>query len=187
MRDGHEIVLFETKKKALTSKSRTGDMMAFIDDYTRSFLATLRQLVRHDRNIKRGLTPLNRIDDDLIALRVTKIAASPVSLRPGERSCVDEPLDAFHHTCAHRRRRWCFATRPDYGWVQQGDRTNHEAHRLGRSPEGRPRPYGRLHDGHLVVGPRPARSTRLRPPGRFSNRRPATHHHIKAKPTRNAT
>ena len=37
----------------------------------------LRQLVRHDRNVKRGLTPLNRIDDDLIALCVTKIAVSP--------------------------------------------------------------------------------------------------------------
>ncbi len=82
VRDGEEIVLFETKAKALTSKSRTGDMMAFIDDYTKSFLAMLIQLLRHDRNIKRGLTPLNRTDDDPAALRVRKIAVSPLSYGP---------------------------------------------------------------------------------------------------------
>ena len=48
--DGQKIVLFETKAKSLTSVSRTGDMLAFIDDYTQSFLALLRQLVRHDLN-----------------------------------------------------------------------------------------------------------------------------------------
>ena len=75
-------------------------MMAFIDDYTRSFLATLRQLVRHDRNIKRGLTPLNRIDDDLIALRVTKIAVSPVSYGPASDHVLTNPL---MHSITHAR------------------------------------------------------------------------------------
>ena len=100
VRDGQEIVLFETKAKALTSKSRTGDMMAFIDDYTKSFLAMLRQLVRHDRNIKRGLTPLNRIDDDLIALRVTKIAVSPLSYGPASDHVL---TNALMHSIAHAR------------------------------------------------------------------------------------
>ena len=82
VRDGQEIVLFETKAKALTSKSRTGDMMVFINDYTKSFLALLRQLMRHDRNIKQGLTPLTRTDDDPTAPRITEIAVSPLSYGP---------------------------------------------------------------------------------------------------------
>ena len=82
VRDDQEIILFESKAKSLTSKSRTGDMMAFIDDYTKSFLALLVQLARHDRNIKRGLTPLNRAVEDAHALRVRKIAVSPLSYGP---------------------------------------------------------------------------------------------------------
>ena len=83
VRDGDEIVVFESKAKSLTSKARTGDMMAFIDDYTKSFLALVGQLVRHDQNIERGLTPLTRDDEDLDALRITKIAVSPLSYGPG--------------------------------------------------------------------------------------------------------
>ena len=41
VRDGREIVLFETKAKSLRAVSRTGDMMAFIVDFTKSFLAAL--------------------------------------------------------------------------------------------------------------------------------------------------
>ena len=82
VREGQEIVLFEAKAKSLTSKSRTGDMMAFIDDYTKSFLALLGQLVRHDRNIKQGLTPVTGPGDDAAALRITKIAVSPLSYGP---------------------------------------------------------------------------------------------------------
>ena len=81
-RDGLDIVLFESKAKSLTSKARTGDMMAFVDDYTKSFLALLGQLVRHDRNIKRGLTPLTEDDDDPGALCVAKVAVSPLSYGP---------------------------------------------------------------------------------------------------------
>ena len=100
VRDGREIVLFETKAKALTSKSRTGDMMAFIDDYTKSFLALLRQLVRHDRNIKRGMTPLNLTDDDPIALRITKIAVSPLSYGPASDHVL---TNALMHSIAQAR------------------------------------------------------------------------------------
>ena len=82
VRDGHEIVLFETKAKSLRAVSRTGDMMAFIEDFTKSFMALLLQLVRHDRNIKRGLTPLAGDGEDLATLRITKVAVSPLSYGP---------------------------------------------------------------------------------------------------------
>ena len=82
VRDGQEIVLFEAKAKMLTSDARTGDMMKFLDDYTKSFLALLRQLVRHERNIKCGRTPLTGRSDDPTALHVTKIAVSPLSFGP---------------------------------------------------------------------------------------------------------
>ena len=79
VRDGQEIVLFETKAKALTAQARTGDMVAFINDYSKSFLALLRQLARHDRNIRSGLTPLTTANDDTSTLRVRKVAVSALS------------------------------------------------------------------------------------------------------------
>ena len=82
VRDGEQLVVFEAKAKRLTSKARTGDMMAFLSDYTHSFLALVRQLVRHDRNIKRGLTPLTRPSEELDALRITKVAVSPLGYGP---------------------------------------------------------------------------------------------------------
>lgn len=112
VRDDQEILLFETKAKALTSKSRTGDMMAFIDDYTKSFLAMLGQLVRHDRNIKQGLTPLTGPNDDVTALRITKIAVSPLSYGPASdhvltnaliHSIADARLDSVQGVPEHVR------------------------------------------------------------------------------------
>ena len=99
-RDGDEIVLFESKAKSLTSKARTGDIMAFVDDYTKSFLSLLGQLVRHDRNIKRGLTPLTEGDDGLGALRVAKVAVSPLSYGP-----ASDPVltNALMHAIADAR------------------------------------------------------------------------------------
>lgn len=82
VREGQELVLFESKAKSLTRKSRTGDIVAFIDDYTKSFLALLTQLVRHDQHIKCGLTPLTRDEEDAAALRVRKVAVSPLSYGP---------------------------------------------------------------------------------------------------------
>ena len=82
VRDGEQLVVFEAKAKRLTSKARTGDMMAFLSDYTHSFLALVRQLVRHDRNIKRGLTPLTRSREELGALRITKVAVSRLGYGP---------------------------------------------------------------------------------------------------------
>ena len=82
VRDGKQLVVFEAKAKRLTSKARTGDMIAFLSDYTRSFLALVRQLVRHDRNIKRGLTPLTLSGEELRALRITKVAVSRLGYGP---------------------------------------------------------------------------------------------------------
>ena len=80
--ESQHLILFEAKAKRLTPNARTGDMMAFIFDYTNSFLALLRQLVRHDRNIKRGLTPLSRFEENIDALRITKVAVSRLSHGP---------------------------------------------------------------------------------------------------------
>ena len=82
VRNDKEIVLFETKAKMLTAASRKGDMIAFIDDYTKSFMALFRQLVRHENNLKSGLTPLTQPEEDMDALQITKVAVSPLSYGP---------------------------------------------------------------------------------------------------------
>ena len=82
VREGPELILFEAKSKSLTSNARTGDTMAFLLDYTNSFLALVRQLVRHERNIKAGLTPLTRREDGIDAARITKVAVSPLCYGP---------------------------------------------------------------------------------------------------------
>ena len=46
VRDGQQLVVFEAKAKQLTSRARTGDMMALLSDYTNSFLALLRSLLK---------------------------------------------------------------------------------------------------------------------------------------------
>lgn len=92
VREGQEITVFETKAKSLTSAARTGDMLKFLDDYSNSFLALLQQLVRHERHVKRGCTPLTRPDDDLGALRVTKIAVSPLSFGPASDQVLSNAL-----------------------------------------------------------------------------------------------
>ena len=81
-RTGQQIVLFETKAKSLTRASRSGDMIAFLDDYTKSYLSLLKQLVRHDRHLKNDLTPLTTTGDDLDAVSVMKVAVSPLSYGP---------------------------------------------------------------------------------------------------------
>lgn len=82
VRTGQQIVLFEIKAKSLTSAARIGDMMAFIEDYTKSFMAMLRQLVRHEHNIRLGLTPLSSSDEDPDSLQIRKVAVSPLSYGP---------------------------------------------------------------------------------------------------------
>ena len=82
VRDGQHLVLFEAKSKSLTANARSGDTMAFLLDYTNSFVALLRQLIRHERNIKGGLTPLARSEDAIDAVRITKVAVSPLCFGP---------------------------------------------------------------------------------------------------------
>ena len=77
-----QIVLFETKAKSLTSRARIGDMMTFINDYTKSFMSMLRQLVRHEHNIRLGLTPFNSSDENPQSLQIKKVAVSPLSYGP---------------------------------------------------------------------------------------------------------
>ena len=98
-RDNQDIVLFEAKAKSLTSQARTGDVMAFIKDYTKSFLSLLVQLARHDLNVKRGHTPLTK-DDDPNALRITKIAVSPLSYGPASDHAL---ANALMHSIAQAR------------------------------------------------------------------------------------
>ena len=92
VRDGAEMVLFETKAKSLRAVSRSGDMMAFIEDLTKSFMALLRQLVRHERNLRLGLTPLAGAGDDLDGLRVSKVAVSPLSYGPASDHVLSSSL-----------------------------------------------------------------------------------------------
>ena len=81
-KSGRHVILIETKAKMLTSESRTVDMMAFLKDYTNSYLKLLKQLVRHDRNLTKGITPLTGSGEDTSNLHVTKIAVSPLSFGP---------------------------------------------------------------------------------------------------------
>ena len=79
-RTNDDVVLFEMKAKALTSKARSGDMFSFIDDFTKSYLHMVVQLFRHERNIQKGFTTFADGDDS--NLRVTKVAVSPLSFGP---------------------------------------------------------------------------------------------------------
>lgn len=82
IRENQEIILFETKAKSLTSKARTFNVMEFVSDYTKSFLSMLRQIVRHELNIKRGQTPLTKPGEDPRRLCITKVAVSPLCYGP---------------------------------------------------------------------------------------------------------
>ena len=118
VREGPQLVLFEAKSKSLTAKARTGNMMVFLFDYVNGFIVPLRQLVRHERNIKRGLTPLTQPEEDIDSARIMKVAVSPLCYGPSSdhvlasslvraivqarlRSAVDNPqhaeaLDSFN-------------------------------------------------------------------------------------------
>ena len=82
MRDKTNIVLFEAKARALTRKAQTIDMIAFIEDYKDSYLSSLQQLVRHDRNLFQFPTPLASTRDDLKGLDTLKVAISTLSFGP---------------------------------------------------------------------------------------------------------
>jgi len=81
-RDQDRIVFIETKGKSLTQPSRSGDMFAFFQDYSDSFLVMLAQLVRHEVHLRQGQTPLTAADEAVADLRPVKIAVSPLSYGP---------------------------------------------------------------------------------------------------------
>ena len=87
-----ELVLFETKAKVLTTQSRSGDIVAVIADLTKSYLSMLQQLVRHEHNIKGGLTPLTQSGECIDSLRVTKIVVSPLSFGPASDKLLSSSL-----------------------------------------------------------------------------------------------
>ena len=72
------------------ARRRSGELPAPLADppiapqptHTRLRRALLRQLVRHDRNIKRGLTSLTQPNEDVGALRTTKVAVSRIGYGP---------------------------------------------------------------------------------------------------------
>ena len=73
-----------TCTSSITSSSVTGncDMMAFMGDFTKSFMALLRQLVRHGHNVERSFTPMPADGENPGEFRVTKVAVSPLSYGP---------------------------------------------------------------------------------------------------------
>ncbi|WP_448035157.1 hypothetical protein [Bradyrhizobium liaoningense] len=82
-RDEDRIVFIETKGKSLTQPSRSGDMFAFFQDYSDSFLAMLTQLVRHEVHLRQGKLPLTSANEAVADLRPPmKVAVSPLSYGP---------------------------------------------------------------------------------------------------------
>ncbi|MDP2408810.1 MAG: hypothetical protein Q8M26_00820 [Pseudolabrys sp.] len=81
-REGDRFVIFETKAKPLTAKSRSGNMISFFSDFTNSYLTILKQLVRHEIHLRCGLTPLTEADERVEDIRPLKIAVSPLSYGP---------------------------------------------------------------------------------------------------------
>jgi hypothetical protein len=57
-------------------------MMAFYSDYADSYLAIVHQLVRHEDNLRQGLTPLTTTGEVCHDFRPLKVAVSPLSYGP---------------------------------------------------------------------------------------------------------
>jgi hypothetical protein len=78
-RSGDVIVLIETKAKSLTAASRTAAGFSYISDYTKSYLAMIKQLMLHEKSIRNGANPLVTKDDKCDDFRPIKVAVSPLS------------------------------------------------------------------------------------------------------------
>lgn len=81
-RTGTHIFLFETKAKILTDAARSGSLPSMIFDYANSYLALLKQLLRHEWYLKQGKTPIVSPDEALGKITITKVAVSPLSFGP---------------------------------------------------------------------------------------------------------
>ncbi|MDX6458397.1 MAG: hypothetical protein QOE55_2094 [Acidobacteriaceae bacterium] len=101
-RDNDRIVLFETKAKPLTAQARSGDMMAFYADYIDSYLAMVRQLVRHEDHLRKGLTPLTTAGEVCHDFRPLKVAVSPLSFGPvSDKMLASGLLRSFANVALH--------------------------------------------------------------------------------------
>ena len=76
-----QLTLFEAKAKVLTGEARSMNFISFLEDYTKSYLSLLEQLVRHHRYLQQGTVPSispATSDDN----RVLKVAVSSLSFGP---------------------------------------------------------------------------------------------------------
>lgn len=77
--EGDEITLLEVKSKSLTKIALSGDMAQYLLDYDTSYLAMLKQLVRHETHLRGGSAELPSIT---AGSRITKVAVSPLTYGP---------------------------------------------------------------------------------------------------------
>jgi len=80
-RTGLDVTLIEAKAKSLTQDGQFGTSGTFYRDFAQSFLPMVKQLLRHDRHLKKGVTPLASVEE-ADELSVERIAVSPVSFGP---------------------------------------------------------------------------------------------------------
>lgn len=74
-----QITLLEVKSKSLTKTALSGDMAQYLLDYDTSYLAMLKQLVRHETHLRGGNPELPSID---AGSRISKVAVSPLTYGP---------------------------------------------------------------------------------------------------------
>ncbi|BCI65938.1 hypothetical protein [Acetobacter aceti] len=74
-----EITLLEVKSKSLTKMALSGDMAQYLLDFDTSYLAMLKQLVRHETHLRGGNAELPSI---AAGSRITKVAVSPLTYGP---------------------------------------------------------------------------------------------------------
>ena len=91
-RSDTDVIFFESKAKSLTTRSRSGDTLSLIDDFTKSYLSLVEQLVRHEGNLRRGLIPITNDDEDLTRIHVRMIAVSPLSYGPASDTVLASAL-----------------------------------------------------------------------------------------------
>ena len=80
-RSANQVTLIETKAKMLTRDGQIEARGQFYSDYARSLLPMVRQLARHDRDVRAGLTSITE-SEEAAELEVERIAVSPVSFGP---------------------------------------------------------------------------------------------------------
>ena len=80
-RSGNQVTLIEAKAKVLTRGGQIGTSGKFYDDYAKSYLKLVRQLARHDHDLRKGATDIAEAYESA-SLEVERIAVSTVSFGP---------------------------------------------------------------------------------------------------------